>query len=269
MSIDAIGYVRRDVSRARQPWDETQIRSVAKRLGYNLRKTIVFSSDVREVEHLLRLTNRLGVDAIVVPSTRHFSGGQVPAELVQAVDVITADPEYTYARWSTGELPPEVRELDICRATAAPQPLIGACDVLRIQHHLPASIDPDTGCVLLKVGEIAAITMPSELGTRVRNTLLARRITPVPIILHTRSRRWTFLLTPDIPFDDYDLYAEMYRASVTVAPLGASVALPTPTDPDDGYRVWKELPSCSFRPSAALLVEVVRECMRPSRRSHV
>ncbi|NKY50079.1 hypothetical protein [Nocardia vermiculata] len=138
------------------------------------------------------------------------------------------------------------------------------CGFYRMQHGLPATIEPYANLIVVKVGAVAAITTPGALGARVRNLLLARQLTPGPIILHTRSLRWTYLLTPDIPFDDYDLYAEMYRASVTVAPLGASVALPTPADPDDKYRVWKELPSGSSRLSAAVLVEVVRECARSS-----
>lgn len=139
------------------------------------------------------------------------------------------------------------------------------CEFYRIRHDLPASIEPHANRIVVKVGAIAAITTPGDLGARVRNLLLSRQLTPGPIILHTRSLRWTYLLTPDIPFDDYDLYAEMYRASVTIAPLGASVALPTPADPEDKYRVWKELPSGSSRLSAAVLVEIVRECARSNR----
>ena len=142
---------------------------------------------------------------------------------------------------------------------------LSRCEFYRTRHDLPASIEPHANRIVVKVGAIAAITTPGEMGARVRNLLLARQLTPGPIILHTRSLRWTYLLAPDIPFDDYDLYAEMYRASVTIAPLGASVALPTPTDPDDKYRVWKELPAGSARLSAAVLIEVVRECARPSR----
>ncbi|PPJ19993.1 hypothetical protein C5E45_31490 [Nocardia nova] len=109
---------------------------------------------------------------------------------------------------------------------------------------------------------MAAITTPGALGARVKETLRSRHIPPGPVVLHTRSGRWTFLLKPDLPFDDVDLHAEMYRASVTVAPLGASVALPVPSDAQDGYRSWCELPVDGFRPSAALLLEIIRECTK-------
>ena len=109
MSIEAIGYLRRDVSGVRQPWDETQIRSLAKRLGYNLRKTITFTCSVDDPEGRLRnIAERLGVDAVLVPGVAHFEGNAVPPGLVRVVDVITVEPEYTYARWACGRLPAEI-----------------------------------------------------------------------------------------------------------------------------------------------------------------
>ncbi|MBF6446059.1 MULTISPECIES: hypothetical protein [Nocardia] len=109
MRIDAIGYLRRDVSGVRQPWDEIQIRSLAKRLGYNLRKIITFTTEVDDVGVRVRnIAERLGVEAVFVPSVDHFEGGVVPAKLVEVADVITVEPEYTYARWASGELPAEI-----------------------------------------------------------------------------------------------------------------------------------------------------------------
>ena len=99
MRIDAIGFLRRDVSGARQPWDEIRIRSLAKRLGYNLRKIITFTNGVDDVG--LRLHNIVEVchvDAVIVPSAAHFEGSVVPSKLVRVADVITVEPECTYAR---------------------------------------------------------------------------------------------------------------------------------------------------------------------------
>ncbi|WP_280471671.1 hypothetical protein [Nocardia cyriacigeorgica] len=101
----ALGYLRRDISGARQSWDEIRLRSLAKRYGYNLRKTIVFGPSVAEpLERLVAVASGLAVDAVFVPSVDHF-GGDVPAALVRITDVITVDDERTYARWSTGQLP--------------------------------------------------------------------------------------------------------------------------------------------------------------------
>ncbi|MFE3280960.1 hypothetical protein [Nocardia sp. NPDC059239] len=106
MKIDAIGYLRTDVSGARQQWDENRIRSVAKRLGYNLRKTVTFSAHTdKPVYRLNVILERLGgIEAVFVPSVDHF-GGEIPPELVQFVDVVTVDPENMYARWAGGQLP--------------------------------------------------------------------------------------------------------------------------------------------------------------------
>ncbi len=143
----------------------------------------------------------------------------------------------------------------------------GRRDYYRKRYDLPASVELYGSRIVVKVGVIAAITMPEALGARVLESLIAGGDEAGPIILHTRSRRWTFLLEPDIAFEDYELYAEMYRRSVTIAPVGASVALPTPTDPEDGYRTWKLLPHSMFRPSAALLIDIVRDCARQGRGS--
>ncbi|WP_406266037.1 hypothetical protein OH799_19470 [Nocardia sp. NBC_00881] len=104
----AIGYVRCDISGVRQKWDEMQIRSTAKRLGYDLRKTIVFNERTADPIYRLRVVvTRLGVDAVIAPSGHHFdpAWAAVPAELVAVADVITVSPEQTYARWATGYMP--------------------------------------------------------------------------------------------------------------------------------------------------------------------
>ncbi|WP_378736175.1 hypothetical protein [Nocardia brasiliensis] len=94
----AVGYLRRDISGARQQWDEVLIRSLAQRFGYDLAKTVVFGAETEDVVgRLLSVAQRLETDAVIVPSTAHFEG-DVPDELVQVCDVITVAPENTYAR---------------------------------------------------------------------------------------------------------------------------------------------------------------------------
>lgn len=111
MSINAIGYLRRDVSGVRQAWDETQIRSLARRLGYNLRKIIATSTGGYDTgEWLGTIAVRVGADAVFIPSVQHFDCAAVPPALVEAADVITVEPEYTYARWADGQLPAELGE---------------------------------------------------------------------------------------------------------------------------------------------------------------
>ncbi|WP_067722838.1 hypothetical protein [Nocardia yamanashiensis] len=101
----AIGYLREDISGASRVWDENQVRRLAQRLGYDLRRVFIFDEHTdRPVTRLCTAVSRLEADAVVTPSAAHF-GGTVPGELVQRADVITVSPEETYARTAMGELP--------------------------------------------------------------------------------------------------------------------------------------------------------------------
>ncbi|CAM4097444.1 hypothetical protein NONI108955_08790 [Nocardia ninae] len=97
----AVGYLRRDIAGVAQPWNETQIRSTARRLGYNLAKTVVFGANTADpVQELIEAARRAKADAVIVPSVTHFEGNAVPDDLTQVVDVVTVSPEQTYARWT-------------------------------------------------------------------------------------------------------------------------------------------------------------------------
>ncbi|MBL1075474.1 hypothetical protein JK358_13830 [Nocardia sp. 2] len=99
----AIGYLRRDVSGVHQQWHEYQMRSLASRYGYDYAKTLAFGPEVDRPVHRIRVTvSRIGAEAVFTPSKHHFDGEEVPAELVQVVDVVTADSAETYARRATG-----------------------------------------------------------------------------------------------------------------------------------------------------------------------
>ncbi|WP_194816117.1 hypothetical protein [Nocardia sp. XZ_19_385] len=95
----AIGFLRRDVSGISQTWDEIQIRSLAKRLGYDLAKIVVFGSETDlSLSRLIGVLRQSAADAVFVPNVAHFDGAEISAELVQVCDVITVSPEATYAR---------------------------------------------------------------------------------------------------------------------------------------------------------------------------
>ncbi|WP_405485597.1 hypothetical protein [Nocardia sp. NBC_00511] len=98
----AVGYLRKDISGTRQQWDETQMRSLAGRMGYDYRKTLVFGPDVDGKVHRLRVAvSRTGAAAVFVPSIDHFEG-EVPGEVVAVADVVTVSPVSTYTRTATG-----------------------------------------------------------------------------------------------------------------------------------------------------------------------
>ncbi|WP_228541807.1 hypothetical protein [Nocardia sp. XZ_19_369] len=74
---------------------------MARRLGYNLAKTVAFSEKTADpIQELIEAARRATADAVIVPSVTHFEGNAIPGELTQVVDVITVSPEETYARWS-------------------------------------------------------------------------------------------------------------------------------------------------------------------------
>ncbi|APA98605.1 hypothetical protein NS506_04557 [Nocardia seriolae] len=85
---------------SRRQWEEGRIRALAGRLGYDLRKVAVFGPETDRPVHRLRvLIANLGADAVIVPGLEHFENGAVPGDLVARADVITVQPERTFARW--------------------------------------------------------------------------------------------------------------------------------------------------------------------------
>ncbi|MRH90577.1 hypothetical protein GFY24_24570 [Nocardia sp. SYP-A9097] len=97
----AIGFLRHDVSRAQQRWDQAQMRHLARRLGYDLCRTLVCGPATAELmEEVRAAISQTEADAVITPSLDHFDGA-VPDPLVQVADVITVSPENTYARWRT------------------------------------------------------------------------------------------------------------------------------------------------------------------------
>jgi hypothetical protein len=96
----AIGYLRRDVSGTRQPWDEEQIRSLARRFGYDLSRIVAFSNHTDEPhQRLCNVVGRIGATAVFVPSLDHFlTPEEVPAALLTLADIVTVDTRFTYTR---------------------------------------------------------------------------------------------------------------------------------------------------------------------------
>ncbi|MEV6773858.1 hypothetical protein AB0N05_35005 [Nocardia sp. NPDC051030] len=112
-----IGYQRVDVSGAALLWDQTQIRKLATRLGYDFTDMVVYDPKFGRppLARLKAQATRLDAEAVIVPSPEHFTGGEIPGTLVQRLDVITVTPEETYARRA---LPP-LRDLPPARTDEA------------------------------------------------------------------------------------------------------------------------------------------------------
>ncbi|WP_433684230.1 hypothetical protein [Nocardia sp. CA-119907] len=85
----AIGYLRSDVSGTRQAWDEIQIRSLARRLGYTLAKTVTCNGRMDDpIARLINTVRTTAADAVITPDVTHL-GGTIPAALDRAAAVIT------------------------------------------------------------------------------------------------------------------------------------------------------------------------------------
>ncbi|MFE4456056.1 hypothetical protein ACFROC_01745 [Nocardia tengchongensis] len=102
-----LGYLRTDVSGLAQLWDETQVRRLAERFGYDLAGVVVYdpNSGRPPLARLRAQATRLDAEAVIVPSPEHFAGGEIPGTLVQRLDVITVSPEETHARRAVEPLP--------------------------------------------------------------------------------------------------------------------------------------------------------------------
>ncbi|MEU0538544.1 hypothetical protein [Nocardia sp. NPDC005978] len=98
MTPAAIGYLRTDESGARQDWDEIQIRSLARRLGYTLAKTIALGPYTdTHIQCVIAAVCDRDADAVIVPSLDHFDS-RIPDLILAVADIITVDPHRTYPR---------------------------------------------------------------------------------------------------------------------------------------------------------------------------
>ncbi|MFF0543052.1 hypothetical protein [Nocardia thailandica] len=98
----AVGFIQSEVSGIRQHWDETQLRSLAARFGYDLAKTVVLKGRTGDaIDQLCSVVARLNAVCVFTPSTAHL-GGRIPVELSRLAAVVTVDDRETYARGGTG-----------------------------------------------------------------------------------------------------------------------------------------------------------------------
>ncbi|MFI1914559.1 hypothetical protein [Nocardia sp. NPDC020380] len=113
----ALGYVNTAVSGISQQWDETEIRRLAQRYGYDLAEIVVYDpkSERPPLARLKAQATRLDAEAVFVPSLEHFEEGEAPGSLVQRLDVVTVHPESAYSRRSM----PPIRDLPPAQADGA------------------------------------------------------------------------------------------------------------------------------------------------------
>lgn len=139
------------------------------------------------------------------------------------------------------------------------------CRFYRETCGLSARVQPEIGSIIVPAGRVGAITMPHQLGAAVKSHMHSQGVQLGPIVSHPRSKRWTFLIVPDVP-DENRLFAELFRLNVSVSRFGAQIALPSPGARQAGFRVWVRPPRDDFRPSGMAVVESIRACRPPRRR---
>ncbi|MFC4373904.1 hypothetical protein ACFO5K_07285 [Nocardia halotolerans] len=142
---------------------------------------------------------------------------------------------------------------------------LARCRHYRKHNGLYGVVDSALGRIVLEIGAVGAVVMPSTLGERVLGTLISRGQRCGPIIAHPRSGRWTFLTGPtDNSYLDTVLFAELFRVCASVALPGSDIVLPSPADERSGYRTWLQPPDGDFRPDFAQIVAATRANIRSS-----
>lgn len=128
---------------------------------------------------------------------------------------------------------------------------------------MPAWIQPEPGRIMLVADRtITSVTMRAELGVRIRHRLRHTGVRVGPIALHARSKRWSFLVHPDLPADTAT-YAALFRLSISLARPGAHIALPAPTHRH--IRSWIQAPTDGYRPHTGVVLDAIRACTTPPR----
>ncbi|WP_159920935.1 MULTISPECIES: DNA-directed RNA polymerase subunit beta [Nocardia] len=133
------------------------------------------------------------------------------------------------------------------------------CAYYRQVCDLPAEVyPPHPGRIVMRTGAVWALTMPASSGRDVHAWMHSHGHRAGPILTHPRSRRWTFLIRPDLS-QEMGLFAEMFRVNVSIVGAGGVVALPGPGQRPGRFREWLSPPRDSFRPSGWTVVAAIRD----------
>ncbi|MGK8523738.1 DNA-directed RNA polymerase subunit beta [Nocardia asteroides] len=143
---------------------------------------------------------------------------------------------------------------------------LSRCAYYRQVCDLPAEVCPShPGRIVMRTGSVWAVTMPASSGRDVDAWLHSHGHRAGPVLTHPRSRRWTFLVRPDLS-EEMELFAEMFRADVSIVGAGGLVALPGPEQRPGRFRAWLSRPRDAFRPSGRIVVAAIRDRGQGSRR---
>ncbi len=136
------------------------------------------------------------------------------------------------------------------------------CAHYRSDWGLPAVVQPELDRIIVTASsKLTSVTMPAELGARVRHRLQHGGGQAGPIVLLARSVRWSFLARPGIALDT-SIDAELFGLYVSVAVPSTVIVLPGPTG--SHLRSWVRPPTDEYLPRVSVVLDAVRACTRPS-----
>ncbi|MFI8975016.1 DNA-directed RNA polymerase subunit beta [Nocardia asteroides] len=149
-------------------------------------------------------------------------------------------------------------------AAAVPAETVQArCDFYRA-YGIDAYLQVDLRrLIVVANSRLAGLTLPAELAMRVRGRLRVQQIDLGPVISHPRSKRWTLLVTGNVPADKVTC-ARLFRHQVSVVRSGTQIALPAPIEGYENLRYWVEPPTAPL-PSGAVVAQAILECVEQAR----
>ncbi|RJO67943.1 hypothetical protein D5S18_34140 [Nocardia panacis] len=130
------------------------------------------------------------------------------------------------------------------------------CEFYRETCGFDAAVRPELDLVYVTAGAgVGSVRMPAPLGALVETHLRDGGIQLGPVI-ELRDGQWVLLVEPDIP-DRIEIYAGMFRHSVSIARAGAQIALPTPGTGHSRLRTWLRQPRDAYLPSGTAVLAAV------------
>ncbi len=120
---------------------------------------------------------------------------------------------------------------------------------------LPAEVDPATGQVTMRAGDVVGFMVPADLGTRLRSLLDRAGDGGGPIVAHTRSQSWTFLAQRDSSTEEIrDRTRSWWRDRVSALTANTVIGLPCPVTIVAQRRIWIVAPHSQLRPTTSTVI---------------
>ncbi|MFC3965467.1 DNA-directed RNA polymerase subunit beta [Nocardia jiangsuensis] len=136
------------------------------------------------------------------------------------------------------------------------------CLFYRNTLYLPATVDPVTGGINVRVGLVWAVEIPSHIAQLVKIDLHRRGQGGGPIVCNPRRAVWTFLIRSEVPAAVAAREAPLWNGHrMAILAPGTQVPLPSPQGRGVFYRRWITAPPGPYRPSGLVVLGSVRAAL--------